>query len=61
MVHRLDAATADALRKAVLVELEPELFALHETLCALKADMAPREMETGRTERGPPELKDAAL
>ena len=61
MVHRLDAATADALRKAVLVELEPELFAFAETLCVLEVDITPREMETGRTERGRPELKDAAL
>ena len=47
--------------QAALVELEPQLFALDETHCVLQVDMAPREMETGRTERGRPELKDAAL
>ena len=31
--------------QAAMVELEPELFAFDETLCVLKADLAPREME----------------
>ena len=31
--------------QAALVELEPELLAFDETLCVLKVDIAPREVE----------------